>query len=156
MSLERPIARGAAAVATLDTLSEPERALVRAVRLWDSGPAGQAAVWGEVARRFGPELGRTWLDGLDRLIALTVAHGRRPLTRRAPGCLAVGSDEAVFAHFVSTAAKGEREDALLIATLLVRADMAPFLLALAQEIGLSLLRSGLRLDGLAQPAPTRH
>ena len=60
--------------------------------------------------------------------------------RHGTACPCVGSDEAVFARFVMTAATGEREDAMLVATLLVRADVAPVATAAAQSIGLTLLR----------------
>jgi hypothetical protein len=52
-------------------------------------------------------------------------------------CKYLGADESCFANFIATAATGEREDALLIATLLVRPDMAPLIASLANYVGLA-------------------
>ena len=52
----------------------------------------------------------------------------------------MGSDEACFANFIATAVDGEREDTLLIATLLVRPDIAPIIASLATQFGLALKR----------------
>lgn len=57
--------------------------------------------------------------------------------RHALHCKCLGADEACFANFIATAATGEREDAMLIATLIVRADVAPLIASLAAEVGLA-------------------
>ena len=54
-------------------------------------------------------------------------------------CKCIGSDESCFANFIATAATGEHEDAMLIATLLVRADFAPIITSLATDFGLALM-----------------
>ena len=46
----------------------------------------------------------------------------------------------MFARFVALAAEGAREEAILMAALIVRADLALGLTALAEEIGLGLMR----------------
>ena len=51
-----------------------------------------------------------------------------------------GSDECIFARFVALAAEGAREEAVLMAALIVRADVALALAALAEEVGLGLMR----------------
>ena len=58
-------------------------------------------------------------------------------------CKCIGSDEACFASFIATAATGEREDAMLISTLLVRADIGPIITSLAADFGLALVRMNL-------------
>ncbi len=55
-------------------------------------------------------------------------------------CACLGADESCFANFIATAATGEREDAMLIATLLVRPDVAPIVTSLAADFGLALIR----------------
>lgn len=50
----------------------------------------------------------------------------------------LGIDEASFATFLSTAADGEREEALLLALSLVRPDAVLILTNFATQIGLSL------------------
>ena len=68
------------------------------------------------------------------------AHARRPLMRHAPGCPCAGADECVFARFVALAAEGAREDAILIAALIVRTDIALTLAIRAETVGLRLMR----------------
>ena len=63
-------------------------------------------------------------------------------TKRYPLC---------FANFVMTAATGERDDAMLIATLLVRPDVAPVVTSVATEVGLALCQMSLRLPLAADP-----
>ena len=55
--------------------------------------------------------------------------------RHSVTCKCLGSDESCFANFIATATDGQREDAMLIATLLVRADMAPLVASLAADFG---------------------
>lgn len=136
---------GTAPVASLDALPALEAHLVRAFRRIDDdeGPEGGGTA--------------TLSAGFRDLLRLADLHAHRPLRRLAPGCMSVGADEAVLAHFVATAATGDREDAFLIATLLVRADIAPALVARAQMLGLAVLR--LTLAGAAASCPagaTRH
>jgi hypothetical protein len=65
--------------------------------------------------------------------------GRRPLMLRPAGCRAAGADENAFAAMVAAAASGEREDAMLIAICMVRADVSPQIVGLAEQVGLSLV-----------------
>jgi hypothetical protein len=63
--------------------------------------------------------------------------------RHQPRCKCLGADEACFANLVSCATEGDREDAMLIATLMVRPDFAPHLAEAAQVFGLGLKRMAL-------------
>ena len=69
--------------------------------------------------------------------AARAAAAARPCASTAP---APARDECVFARFVALAAEGAREDAVLMAALLVRADLALCLAGLAESIGLGLMR----------------
>jgi hypothetical protein len=60
--------------------------------------------------------------------------------RHGPDCRCVGGDEAAFAHLVAAAAADEREDAALMASLLVRPGIALEAVALAGQFGLGLRR----------------
>jgi hypothetical protein len=60
-------------------------------------------------------------------------------------CPCVGGDEYALARFVALAAEGDREDAVLLAALLVRADVALCLAPLAEEVGLRVGRIGLAM-----------
>ncbi|MGY9038053.1 MAG: hypothetical protein ACKVLA_09570, partial [Rhodobacterales bacterium] len=95
----------------------------------------------------------------EQLCSLCARFGRRPLMRHSVTCKCLGADESCFANFISTATEGQREDAMLIATLLVRADMAPLVASLAADFGLALKRMHLsapRDIARIEVAPTLH
>jgi hypothetical protein len=130
---------GGAAVGRLAELPPLERQVVRCIRLWSGGPQGKAALGEELARRHGQ--GAVGLArALDDLLETTVRYARRPLMGHALDCPCAGSDECVFARFVALAAEGAREEAVLMSALIVRADVALGLAALAESVGLSLMR----------------
>jgi hypothetical protein len=70
------------------------------------------------------------------LCELVRRSARRQLMHRYAGCCAAGAGEGAFATMVAAAAAGEREDAMLIAVCLVRADVSPTVVALAWQVGL--------------------
>lgn len=77
-------------------------------------------------------------------------HARRPLMRHHSDCACLGADEAVMAQFVRLAARGAREDAMLMAMLLLRADIAPLAVSMAEQLGL-LINSVARAMPQAMP-----
>jgi len=131
---------GAAAVGLISELDSIRAASVLYLRLWCDSPETRSEVRQDFAVALGAGQGAQAVQSLSELCTLCVAHGRRPLVRHAVQCRCLGSDESCFANFIATAAEGDREDAMLIATLLVRADMAPALTALAADLGLALRR----------------
>lgn len=134
--------RGGAPVAHLADLDPVAAAAVLQLRAWGDGDG--AAILRDFLRALGPGAGGRAAADLDQLCGLIARHGRRPLMRHGRSCRCVGADEACFATFVATAAEGAREDALLVAMLLVRPDFAPCLVGLAQQVGLALRRMALR------------
>lgn len=153
--------RGGAPVAALDTLPACEARAVTWLRLWCDGPEGQAQVWSAASSSLGAGRATASLTAFERLLNVILEHGRRGLMRHSIGCGCVGADEAVFAQFLALVAKGEDEDAMMIASLLVRADMAPVLVGLGREAALGLDPSPAR-PGAIPSAPvwpqrmTRH
>ena len=130
---------GGAAVGSLSELPPLERRVVRCVRLWSGGSQGRVALGEELSRRHGQKAAGL-ARALDELLETTVRYARRPLMGHALDCPCAGSDECVFARFVALAAEGAREDAVLIAALIVRADVALGLASLAELVGLGLMR----------------
>ncbi|KUF12809.1 hypothetical protein [Pseudoponticoccus marisrubri] len=124
--------RGGAAVGHMADLDGVEAAAVLCLRLWSEAEAHDRA-------RKDPSEARA-LDLFAQIAQLMVRFGRRPLMRHSVGCVCLGADEACFAQLVGAASEGAREDAMLMATLIVRPDMAPALIALAEEFGLLLRR----------------
>ncbi len=127
---------GAAAVGHVADLPPLERQVIRCLRFWCAGPDGQGALGRELSLRHGPVLA----ERLAELLQLTATHARRPLLGHAIDCPCAGGDECVFARFVSLAAEGAREEAVLMAALIVRADLALCLAGLAEDVGLGLMR----------------
>ena len=132
--------RGGAPVGFITELDSIEAASVIYLRLWCDGPDAQAQVWNDFASGLGPDQGRKAVQSFEELCRLCARHGRRPLMRHSVQCKCLGADESCFANFIATAADGEREDALLIATLLVRPDVAPLITSHATNFGLALKR----------------
>ena len=77
-------------------------------------------------------------QAFDALCRHCLAGRRRPLMRHGHACPCLGTDEAAFARLVQTATEGEREDALMLACGMVRHDLAPAVVHLAQAAGLAL------------------
>lgn len=145
--------RGAARVGLLSDLGAVEAGAVLYLRLWCDGDRAQVAR--DFQSALGEGHGRAACHALDELCALCVRHGRRPLMRHHLGCACLGADEACFANFIAAALDGDREDAMLIATLIMHAAMAPAAAAMAQDLGLALRRMAVcgRLVGRDTPAP---
>jgi hypothetical protein len=136
--------RGSAPVGFVSELGPVEAGAVIYLRLWCDGPDAQAQVWNDFATALGPEKGRKVLKSFEALCDLCARHGRRPLVRHQVMCKCLGADESCFANFVAYASEGEREDALFIATTIVRPDMAPVLVDVAQEFGLALRQMAIK------------
>ena len=148
--------RGGAPVGYIAELDLVEAGAVLYLRLWCDGPDAQAQVWNDFATVLGPENGRKALKSFARLCDLCVRHARRPLMRHHVSCKCLGADESCFANFVGYASEGEREDALFIATTIVRPDIAPILVGHAQEFGLALRRMAIKADQPIEKPITLH
>ncbi len=136
--------RGGAPVGYITELDGIEAASVIYFRLWCDGPEAQASVWNDFAASLGSTQGHRALKSFEHLCSLCAQYGRRPLMRHSVCCKCLGSDESCFANFIGAASTGDRDDAMLIATLLVRPDVAPLLTSLAADFGLALKRMNLR------------
>ncbi len=143
------MSRGGAAVGRLSDLSPIEAGAVVYFRLWSDGAGGRADAASDFGIALGADQGRAAMLTLDRLCSLCANHSRRPLVRHGLGCRCLGADENCFAQMVAAASEGAREDAMMMASLMVRPDFAPALAALAEELGLVLRQMTIRT-----PAPT--
>ena len=93
--------------------------MIRFLRLWIEGAEGHALALGELRSRHGASAAERLAARFGDLLLLTTRNARRPL----------------LGH-----AEGAREEAILMAALIVRADLALALTTLAEEIGLGLMR----------------
>ena len=130
---------GGAPVGHIETLQPLEGLSVRALRRWCDG--GAEALAEDLGWALGEDHGERAARAFDALCRHCLSGCRRPLMRHG-GCPCLGADEAAFAQLVQTATEGEREDALMLACWMVRPDLAPALVHLAQMAGLA-LRSAL-------------
>ncbi len=126
---------GGLPVGHLDALPPLEGLSVRALRRWCDG--GTEALAEDLSARLGTR-GDEAAQAFDALCRHCLTGCRRPLMRHGYACPCLGADEAAFAHLVQTATEGEREDALMLACCMVRPDLAPALVHLAQAAGLAL------------------
>lgn len=135
--------RGASPVGLVADLPPVEARAVRCLRTWCDGPEARDRISAEFSDSLGAQDGQGAFASLNDLCELCVRYGRRPLMRHKASCRCLGADEAAFAMLVANAADGARDDCMLMATLLVRPDLAPVVAALAQEAGLALKRQSL-------------
>ncbi len=100
------------------------------LRLWADGPLGRDRVTREICDTVGAPRGQRivqlWAELLDTY------RRYQPHNRDEPGF-----NDACFASFLAIAAEGDREEALILATSLVRPDAVLILTNLATQIGLS-------------------
>ncbi|MFB9151573.1 hypothetical protein [Roseovarius ramblicola] len=116
--------------------------VIAALRGWNRGGAGAALV--ALRARMSEGQAAAAMAAMCDLAGILGTARRRPLACHAPQCPCVGADEAAFARFVQEAALGEREDALLLASLMVDGPAIVCLTRAAQRFGLQLHRATLR------------
>ncbi|MCA8880439.1 MAG: hypothetical protein KDA73_10895 [Rhodobacteraceae bacterium] len=148
--------RGGMPVGGLADLPALEFRAVRCLRLWCDGPDGWTRMQAEMADLVGPCRACRLGEAFDLTCRLMLEFCHRPLVRHEVDCPCLGADEATFAHLVRLAGLGDREEAMLLATHLVRADMAPIVVSHAARVGLELHRAGLCDSARARPADRLH
>ena len=141
---QMPKHRGFNTVGFVDELEPLEALAVRYLRMWCQAPDHQRQVWEDFSKALGASSGRKALKSFEALLDLCLRHARRPLMRHSVGCACLCADEACFATLLGYASEGQRDDAFLMATALVRPDVAIALSALAEEAGLALRRIELK------------
>ncbi|MBO9411396.1 MULTISPECIES: hypothetical protein [unclassified Ruegeria] len=137
-------ARGGATVGRLTDLSPIEASAVLYLRQWSDAALARADGLAQES-----DQDSVAMSVMDRLCSLCAHHGRRPLIRHGLGCSCLGADENCFAQMIAAASEGAREDAMMLAALIVRPDFAPALAALSEELALALRRMS-----VAAPLPS--
>lgn len=129
--------RGAARVGHLEDLELPEQLAILGFRQWClAGPEA-------LSRHFSPQAS----DQLAAFCQLCRDAARRPLARHGTECRCLGADESALATLLACARTDDRDDALMLAMLLVRGDHAPALVAAARSASLALCRQCLHDRG---------
>ena len=146
-----PPLQGAAPVGLVTELDPMPLLAVLYLRVWcESGPADIAQ---DFSLALGGPLGNSAAATFGDLCSTLLAMARRPLMRHQTGCRCLGGDEACFAQLIALAAQAQREDALMLAMLMVRPDCAPRVVALVEQAGLAIHRMILRAPA---GAPVLH
>lgn len=126
-------------------------AVVRVLRLWMAGEDGRAQAQDELADTLGAQGAAMALSALSDLVTICETCALCPL-RIAGHCPGIDQTERCFADFVTAAATGDRETALMHGFCLMRPDAAFVALPYAQKLGFALRRADLARDRQA----TRH
>lgn len=150
------ISRGGAPVGHLGELGAVEAATVIYWRLWAGGLKGQRRAKTDFCTALGDKAGTQAVDALAQIFDTCARHGRRPLMRHGLGCTCVGADESCIANLIGYASECRRDDAALIATILVTPDLCMHMAALAQTFGLALRRMALAPRRKAEPTETHQ
>ena len=132
--------RGGAPVGHLRDLDPIEAAAVLYFRMWCEGRSVRDRLASDFLSSLGPRYGHDALSAFDGLCDVCVRYGRRPLMRHALDCSCLGADESCFANLIVLAGEGEREDAALMASLIVRPDLALQTADMAEQVALSFRR----------------
>jgi hypothetical protein len=146
-----------APVAQMDEMTGLPGMVIACLRQWNRG--GAPAALGLLRTQMANAPACAAFEALQDLTEVLGPHIRRPLRCHAPQCHCVGLDEAAFARFVEEAALGEREDALMLASLLVAPRGIMPLADAAGRFGLALHRALLCQRAQSIPDPvntTRH
>ncbi|RPE71785.1 hypothetical protein EDD53_0913 [Pacificibacter maritimus] len=129
-----PRLSGAAPVSRVDTIDQQSLLLITALRKF--GQSDEHLFWENISSYIGPQRGDTARAYFDDLMQIFTRYARRPLMTHDGNCNCIGADEANFALFICTATHGDAEDAMLQAMLILRPDVVPSAVNLAQQLGL--------------------
>ncbi len=133
-------ARGGAPVGQLDELPTLEIVAITFFRLWCDGGAHRERLERDLALALGPADAVTAVALFDDLMRTTLACARRPLVRHGVPCRCFGGDESAFANMLAAAVIGDRDEAMLFASILISGQGAWPAVTLAQTIAPYLLR----------------
>nr|WP_171235653.1 hypothetical protein [Ruegeria sp. HKCCA6837] len=147
--------RGGATVGHLADLGPVEAGAVMYLRMWSEGEGGRTDAASDFQIALGADCGEAAMQTLESVCSLCAAYGRRPLIRHGLKCACLGADENCFAQMIAAASEGAREDAMMLASLIVRPDFAPALASLSEELGLALRRmtTGFRIPTTGHHTP---
>ncbi len=144
--------RGGAPVGRLADLTPVEVGAVMYMRLWGESVQSRTAAARDLERALGRAQARRAMKTLDQICLLCARHGRRPLMRHELNCACMGADESWFAQMIYAASEGAHEDAAMMASLLVRPDLAVTLAGLSLQFGLALRQ----MTAAVQAPPATH
>ncbi|WP_170603483.1 hypothetical protein [Ruegeria arenilitoris] len=129
---------GGTFVGRLSDLTPIEAGAVLYLRLWSQCAKSCANAVRDFAIALSTSRGRAAISTLDHMLSLCAQHGRRTFVQHGTECGCLGAEENCFAQMIAAGAEGECEDAMTMASLIVRLDYSPALSSLAEEFGIAL------------------
>ena len=129
---------GGAPVGRMDQLDLEEYTIIIFLRRWCDGEIIRTQLQKELIINLGYATGNQTFEYFKDLCELIFNHGRRALIRHKTNCICVGADESCFAQLILRAANNYKEDATLIALLLVPQHLTSETIALTTKIGTSI------------------
>ena len=129
--------RGAAPVGHLDELPPLEMTTIVYLRMWCGGGASREQVRNDFILAFGYSTGSLHSATFSSFMMLLIHKSRRKIMRHQTHCQYFGGDESAVANMIAAAAAGDVDDALLLASHLVPADVVEELINPAEQIGLA-------------------
>lgn len=156
---QRAMARGAEPVGSVSNLPEPEKRLLRCLRLWMAEHDYQEQIWTILTNALGPLQARIELRVFDAYMSNVAVSIDRQIARHGVYCDCLGRDEATLLAIVRMAAAGDRSAAIDNATNLVREDRREPVVDAAEWLGQTMDPADIRtttMQGYASMHATLH
>ncbi len=135
---EKIFKMGGAPVGKMQLLDLEEFTIISFLRRWCDGGIARTQLQKELVINLGYAKGAQFFQSFKSLCEIIFYHGRRTLVRHQTDCSCVGADESCFAQLILRAGNNYKEDAILIALLLVPPHLTSETFALASQIGTSI------------------
>ena len=126
---------GGAPVGRMEFLDLEEYTIISFLRRWCDGDISRSHLNKELIINLGYAEGNLAFQSFKDLCEIIFHHGRRSLIRHQLDCNCVGADESCFAQLILRAANNYKEDAILIALLLVPPHLTSQTVSLSEKIG---------------------
>ena len=126
---------GGAPVGRMEFLDLEEYTIISFLRRWWDGDISRSHLNKELIINLGYAEGNLAFQSFKDLCEIIFHHGRRSLIRHQLDCNCVGADESCFAQLILRAANNYKEDAILIALLLVPPHLTSQTVSLSEKIG---------------------
>jgi len=112
-----------------------EYTIISFLRRWCDGDISRSNLNKELIINLGYAEGNSAFQSFKDLCEIIFHHGRRSLIRHQLDCNCVGADESCFAQLILRSANNYKEDAILIALLLVPPHLTSQTVSLSEKIG---------------------
>ena len=124
---------GGIPISNLSYLSENELLSIFYLRCFSESKSSKKNLENELCSYLGKKKGLEILFYLESLYEILLKKGRKKFILHSVNCNCVGLDENSFIHLISFSAFKDKNEAMLIATIMTNSNIAPQLVLIAQE-----------------------